>query len=268
MPATARGAREAAEAAVLRLRDTLAGRFALRLVELRIVDRSLALSSKLFIAILPVTILSTALVSGEAFGDELVTRFGLTGAGADAARSLFASPSQVQSGFGVLGLLILISSVLSFSRALETLYLDCWRLPPSADGALGRRLTWLAGFGVFVTVLSPLRSVLTEPLAQRLAAAAGAGALFMWTPYVLLGRRVAWRRLVPTAALTAGSVLVIGVGAAIALPRILTHNTERYGLIGFAFSMVTCLFALAGIVIAAAALGSLIDEERSRGPGA
>jgi membrane protein len=94
----------------------------------------------------------------------------------------------------------------------------------------------------------------------------GTGALFLWTPYVLLGRRLAWRRLVPTAALTAGAVLVFGIGAAIALPGILTHNTERYGLIGFAFSMVSCLFALAGIVIAAAALGSLIDEERQRAP--
>jgi hypothetical protein len=58
-----------------------------------------------------------------------------------------------------------------------------------------------------------------------------------------------------------GDELVARFGlAAIALPRILTHNTERYGLIGFAFSMVSCLFVLAGILIAAAALGSLIDE--------
>ena len=100
-----------------RFGHTLAGEFLVRLLELRIVDRALALSSKLFIAILPVSILSTSLVSDQGFGDELVARIGLKGAGADAARTLFASPNEVQAGFGFLGLLILASSVLSFSRA-------------------------------------------------------------------------------------------------------------------------------------------------------
>jgi membrane protein len=263
---TARRARDAAAAARLKLQDTLAGHFVVRLLELRVVDRALALSSKLFIAILPVAILSSALVSGQAFGDELVERFGLTGAGAHAARVLFAAPSQVQAGLGFLGVLILASSVLSFARALEAVYVDCWRLPPSAPAAFKRRLSWLAGFCLYVVVLSPLRTVVADPLPQRLVAAAGAGALFLWTPYVLLGRRVAWRRLVPTAAITGAAMLIMGVGAAIALPRMLTHNTERYGLIGFAFSMVSFLFVAAAVVIAAAVLGSVVDE-RSRRAG-
>jgi membrane protein len=262
---TARRARDAAAAARLKLDHTLAGHVLVRLLELRVVDRALALSSKLFIAILPVAILASALVSGQAFGDELVERFGLTGAGAHAARVLFAAPSQVQAGLGFLGVLILASSVLSFARALEAVYLDCWRLPPSTPAAFTRRLTWLAGFCLYIAVLSPLRTLITDPLAQRLVAAAGAGALFLWTPYVLLARRVTWRRLLPTAAITAAAMLILGVGAAIALPRMLTHNTERYGLIGFTFSIVTFLFVVAAVVIAAAVLGSVIDE-RSRRP--
>jgi membrane protein len=246
----------------LRLEQSLAGQFALRLLELQVVDRALALSSKLFIAILPVTILSTALVSGDSFGDELVLRLGLEGAGAHAARVLFASPSQIEAGFGVLGLVILASSVLSFARALEGVYLDCWRLPPAPSNAFRRRLTWLGGFSVYVILLSPLRSLITDPPAQRVAAAVVASALFLWTPYVLLGHRVSWRRLMPTAAISGGSILIAGVISALVMPTVLTHDTERYGLIGFAFGMVTWLFALAAVVIAAAALGSLIDERR------
>jgi membrane protein len=259
------GVRVTAENAWLRFGHTLAGRFLVRLVELQVVDRALALSSKLFIAILPVTILSTSLVSGQAFGDELVLRFGLTGPGADAARMLFASPSQVQAGLGFLGVLILASSVLSFARALEGVYLDCWRLPPAPSQAFRRRLTWLGGFALYALVLSPMRNLIADPLAQRLVAAAAAAALFLWTPYVLLGRRVTWRRLVPTSVLTGGAILVAGVVSAIVLPEILTHNTVRYGLIGFAFGIVSWLFAMAAVIIAAAALGSLIDE-RARTP--
>lgn len=253
-------------AARARLETTFLGRFIERLLELRLVDRSLALSSKLFIAILPLSILSTSLVSNESFGDELVDRFGLNGAGAHAARLLFASPSQVQSGIGLIGALILVSSVLSFARALEAVYLDSWGLEPSPLGALKRRLTWLAGFITYGVVLSPLREIMSDPLAGRIVAACGAALLFLWTPYVLLGRRVPWRRLVPTGAITGAAILVFGIGSAITLPRQVTQNTDRYGLIGFAFSLVSWLFIAAGVVIAAAVLGAQIDEHRRKVP--
>ena len=46
----------------------------------------------------------------------------------------------------------------------------------------------------------------------------------------------------------------------------LTTSTERYGLIGFAFTIVSYLFVAAAVVIAAAALGSLLDERKSSVP--
>ena len=64
----------------------------------------------------------------------------------------------------------------------------------------------------------------------------------------------------PTGVITGASILIMGIGAAIALPRMLTNSTEQYGLIGFAFSIVSYLFVGAAVVIAAAALGSLVDE--------
>src|SRR4051794_5523878 len=100
MTVTTRRARAAAAETLPRLKATILGRYAFRLLELRVVDRALALSSKLFVAILPLAILSSSLLAQRAFGDELVARFGLTGAGAHAARVLFASPSQVQSSIG------------------------------------------------------------------------------------------------------------------------------------------------------------------------
>jgi membrane protein len=259
---TARGIRAAAAELVPRLEHTLAGSYLVRLVELRVVDRALALSSKLFVAILPLAILSSSVLSSQGFGDELVNRFGLTGAGADAAHQLFASPSQVQSSIGLLGLVILVSSVLSFARALEAVYLDCWRLPALGAGAIKRRLLWLAGLCVYITLLAPLRSLLSDTSAHRLVAATGAAVLFLWTPYVLLGGRVTWRRLLPTSAITGASSLALNLGAAITLPGMLTTSTLRYGLIGFAFSIVTYLFVMSAVLIAAAALGSLLDERR------
>lgn len=249
-----------------RLDATFAGRFARELLELRVIDRALALASKSFIAVLPLTILSTAVVSGSSFGDELVRRFGLTGSGADAARELFAAPTQVEASIGVLGFVILISSVMSFSRALERVYLDCWRLPPLGS-ATALRLLWLAGFVLALAVLAATRSRWIDhdtPVSQWVLVTVAAGLLFLWTPYLLLGRRVAPRRLLPTAVLSGAGVLALAIGSTIALPRYITHDTERYGLIGFTFAIVSYLFAASLVVVGAAALGAMLDR-RARG---
>jgi membrane protein len=129
------------------------------------------------------------------------------------------------------------------------------------------RLTWLGGLIVYLVVLSPLKTGLNglgAEHAMRFVSAVGASALFLWTPSVLLGRRVPWRRLLPTAAVTGGATLVLGIGSAIVMPGVVSHNTERYGLIGFTFSMVSWLFVAALVVIAAAIVGKLLDEELVR----
>jgi membrane protein len=250
------------------LQGTLGGRFVEAFFEMRAIDRALALASKLFIAILPLSILVTAVVSGQAFGDELVSRFGLTGGGASAARTLFAAPAQVQAAVGLLGLVILTSSILSFASALQRVYLDCWRLDPAA-GAARSRLLWLAGLLVWVTVASTVHEGAegssVAVLSWLIAVVAG-GAFFLWTPFVLLGRRVRVRRLLPTALATGVALGVLAVGSDVVMPELVTQNTARYGLIGLTFSLVTWLFSGAVLVVSAAILGALLERTEGAGP--
>jgi hypothetical protein len=260
VPVDTAGATAMGAAALRGFQESLGGRFLEAFLQMRVIDRALALASKLFIAILPLSILVTAVVSGQAFGDELVSRFGLTGGGANAARSLFAAPAQVQAGVGLLGVVILTSSVLSFASALQRVYLDCWRLDPAA-GAARTRLLWLTGLVVWVTALSAVHET-TEgsdaSFVSWLLAAAGGGAFFLWTPFVLLGRRVPVRQLLPTALATGVALGVLAAGSDLIMPDLVTHNTARYGLIGLTFSLVSWLFSGAVLVVSAAILGALI----------
>ena len=92
-------------------------------------ERALALASKLFIALIPTTILTSSVLGADtSFGDTLVERFSLTGAGASAVRQLFASPDQVRGGISALGILILAYAVLSMAQALQRIYEDAWGL--------------------------------------------------------------------------------------------------------------------------------------------
>jgi membrane protein len=263
LPQRGRAVRTLAWSSWERFERSFAGMFLAELLEMRAVDRALALASKCFIAILPLSILSNAVVSGRAFGDELVRRFGLTGSGAAAARELFATPSQVEAGIGILGFVILVTSALSFARALERVYLEAWDLQtPTGMGAARTRLLWLVSLFLAMSVLS-LSHADPADTKSRIVSAVGGGVFFVWTPYVLLGGRVAWGRLVPTAAFSGVAVLALGIGSAIVMPELVTRNTARYGLVGLAFSLVSWLFTAALLIIAAAVFGALVDRRRA-----
>jgi len=238
------------------------------MVRIEVIERALALASKLFVAVIPLSIILKSIVPGSgSFGQDLVVRFGLTGAGASATRTLFASGSDVRGAVSVIGVVILLYSVLSFTRALQRVYVNVWRLHPQPFDALARQLVWIVGFVVYSAVLSPLHDlehghslgILYTATATLLGAA-----FWVFSPYVLLGRRIRWRRMLPTGLLTAAGISLYSIGTALFLPGIFTSNAERYGLIGIAFAMVTWLFAYAGVVIVCAVLAGTWDQHKQK----
>jgi membrane protein len=237
----------------------MAGACVSTFVEMRAIDRALALASKCFIALLPLSILSTAVISGREFGDELVRRFGLTGSGARAARVLFATPAEVQAGVGALGLVILITSALSLARAFERVYLEAWRLPAAGGRPTVNRLGWLLGLLVIWAALVEVHTLAPQHR-SLIPTGLGAGLFFLWSPHVLLGGSVSWRRLLPTALITGGAIVVLAVGSDVVMPRLVSHNTDRYGMIGLTFSLVSWLFSTALVIVSATILGAELDR--------
>ena len=235
------------------------------------IDRALALASKLFVAVIPLSILLRSVAPGsEDFGDDLVERLGLSGLGASATRTLFAKGTEVRGAVSVIGILIVLYSVLSFTRALQRVYMNIWRVKPQLPDARVRELTWMAGFAAYSVILAPLRSFEHSHDVPSLygPSAIALGAVFwLWTPYILLGKRVPWHRLIPPGFVTTVAITVYSIGTAIFLPDIFTRNAERYGLIGIAFGIVTWLFAYAAVVIVSAVLGWTWDQHRQAAAG-
>ena len=246
---------------------SFAGEVTAEIVRLEIVERSLALASKLFVAVIPLSIIISAMVPGtDNFGDSLVNRFGLTGPGAQATRTLFATEGEIRSAVSALGLVILFYSVFSFAKGLQRIYLDIWRLPAQQFEAVVRRAAWVLSFVVFTALLRPLRDFTDQhdlPLSGLTIAFVFGAVLWVWTPYLLLGRRVPWRRLLPTGILTTATVALYSIGCEIFLPEIFTTNAERYGLIGIAFGLVTYLFGYALVVVSTAVVTGAWDRHRA-----
>ena len=84
----------------------------------------------------------------------------------------------------------------------------------------------------------------------------------LWTsvPWLLLSRRVAWRRLIPVGALTSVCTSVYGIASTVYMPSLLETYSRRYGLFGVTLALVGWLLAIAFVLVAAAVTTAEFDR--------
>ena len=225
------------------------------MLRLNAIDRSLALGAQAFGAVIPLLILVEALEPGDTgISDELITRFDLEGAAAAAVDDAFAVTSG-QTSMTALSVLLLVVSVLSFTRRLQRLYEDTWEFEQRGFRGTGWGLAWIGFFVIYATLHPALDSVV-DGSAGIVMSLAGAFLIGLLTPYLLLGRRLPWRRLLPQAGVTAGGLTALGIWSAIYMPRAIESSARAYGAIGIAFAMLTWLWGLGIVLVGAAIYGS------------
>jgi membrane protein len=251
-------------------RESLPGRLVERFFELRPIERGLALGTKLFTAVVPAAIIvSGQLASPDALPTRIIDGLHLTGAGAHAVRELFGAPSSsVGSAVGVIGVLVMLYSLLSFARALQRLYEEAWRLPPMRTG-IAWGSVWLVAFAVYFSLATPLSRVLHDnglTVSAFVVSLVGGAVLWSLTPAILLGRRVPIRSLRRGGLVTALLLTLFNVGSKVYVPHSMTTNVQRYGLVGVTFTILTWLFAFSLMLIASAAAGAVLSGEAGETP--
>ena len=85
-------------------------------------------------------------------------------------------------------------------------------------------------------------------------------------PWLLLDRRIAWRRLIPAGALTAAGTSLYGVASTIYMPPLFESYSQRYGLFGVTLALIGWLLCIALIVVASTAVATELDQAKDRGP--
>jgi membrane protein len=242
----------------------LARRLVEPLVRFNLLDRSLALGAQAFGALIPLMIVLEAVEPGDTgMADELIDRFHLDGAGAEAVKEAF-SISTEQTSTTAIGVFVLVFSVLSFTRRLQRTYEDTWGFDQRGFRGTGWGLAWIGFFVVYASLHPALDGLVDNP-AGLLFSLAGAFALGLLTPYLLLGRRVPWRRLTLQAGLTAGGLIALGIWSALYMPRAIESSAAAYGAIGIAFALLTWLWGLGIVMVAAAVYGSPRMQWRASG---
>ena len=123
------------------------GRWWSRLLEVEFVDRSVALAAKAFVSLFPLLIIISALTPDRVRQEVLQAlsdRLGVDGASRQAVSQAFASPDAIKAATGVVGALLTVAFAVSFTTALQRMYLR-----PGADrraAACGTRVAARSGW--------------------------------------------------------------------------------------------------------------------------
>jgi membrane protein len=232
-------------------------RVARTLLELEVIDRSMALAGQVFAALLPLLIVlgSVSRSDGRDVANSFIERFKLSGDGAATLRAAMAPQTEVRSGTSVLSVVLLVVAALAFTRALQRLYTRVWRLE-----SLGWRgslwgVVWLGAFCVYWS-LQPVIVQLLDGAAATATSLVLSAVLWLFTPWLLLARTIRWHRLLPQAILTAASLTALGAVSAYYLPRAVAASGRQFGFIGAAFDLLSWLFVASFVVVAAAVAGA------------
>jgi membrane protein len=249
-----------------RLETTFPGRCASSFVALQGIDRSLVLASQAFTALIPLLLLVAALAPAghrDVVSSAVIGRFRLTGDAAAAVDQLFASPGS--GSIGLLSSFLLLFSGVSLTRRMQRMYQQAWRRepPPGVGHALHAVLgltALLLGISLLYLARALVGSLPWSDLLLVVVSASAGLVVFTTVPWLLLDRRVGWRRLLPTGVLTAGLSNVYGIASTIYMPRLMETYSRRYGLFGVTLALVGWLLAIAVILVASAVVAAEFDR--------
>ena len=82
--------------------------------------------------------------------DRIIDRYELTGGGADAVKDVFSPAGGTSTSVGVVGALLLLVAVLSFTRAVQRLFEQTWELAPLSVRNTLNGLRWAAALVAFL----------------------------------------------------------------------------------------------------------------------
>jgi uncharacterized BrkB/YihY/UPF0761 family membrane protein len=230
--------------AARRLEATFVGQAVGSFMNLQGIDRATTIAAQAFTALIPMLILASGLAptdDPDLVSDVLIRRFHLEGSAADAVRELFAHSAGASTG--VFSGVLLVFAGVSLARRLQRVYQDAWLLQPRTGvrGSLNAALA-LAVLFLEVGLLILARTLMgSGPSTWLLGGTASvAGSLLLWTtlPWLLLDRRISWRRLLPTGALTAFCAGVYAIATTLYMPRLMTTYSVRYGLFGVTLALI------------------------------
>jgi uncharacterized BrkB/YihY/UPF0761 family membrane protein len=233
-------------------------------------DRAVALASSALTALIPLAIIAGAVLpqaGGEDVAERIIDRWDLTGGGAEAVRDMFSPAAGTETDVTVIGALLLVVAVLSFTRAVQRLFEQTWELKPLSVRNTVNGLLWIAGLAAYLTISGWVHGVQDQSrleIAASVALLPVSAVFLVWSGWILTAKRISWRPFAPFGVVGAVALAVYSTGAAVYVPHLFSSYATRYGVIGAVFAMISALFCVMVVLVASATLGREVSEELTR----
>jgi membrane protein len=184
----------------------------------------------------------------------------------DYVRSAFAATSDIRRATGILGLILTVFFVNSFTTALRRVYVKAWRRP-AGGGVSGYALgaSWLLGVVAYFALLAGARGLLAAtPVALGIVAWVAAVGLWWITPWVMLQRQIRLRALLVSGLITGTAMVVYAATARVWMTHAVESNQLQFGYFGVTLSLVTFLSGAGLIIVASACAAPVLAQDQSR----
>ncbi|GAB3578756.1 hypothetical protein GCM10027579_03010 [Calidifontibacter terrae] len=249
-----------------RLSTSPVGRVYGRSVRLELGTHSLALAAQHVLCAAPFLVAMSALSRTWGFGDVghlLSDTMGLQGDAQNELMALFRTRAHETVGSFVIGFVLAFFFATGVSATMQRTFERIWDLHHADWTAAWRHLAWavattvLFGFALWVNKATHTWQIgtTTEVLLEATGTGVAAFVYYWWTQHVLLGGRIAARRLLPGAVLIGVGTVILIVATQVMAPAQVTEQVADYGLVGAAFILATILVAFSTTVLWGAYLG-------------
>ena len=246
-------------------------RFVLHLVrewqKLEPFDRAMTLAAQAFTSIFPLVIAAASVLrrdDSRQFGDKLSDLLGLPASTQKVLSDAVSPDAATITTFGILGLLIVLLSATSFSRALTRMYGKAWSVRPPPWSEWWRWIAAIVAIASCAVSLKVVQRVAVDNDAEivgLLLTGLVSSVLWTWVPWLLLARRVPWVLLTPGGVIMGMASVLLAIAGRIYMPRALEHAASRFGDLGVAFTYIGWLFSIAFVLIAATVVGKVLATE-------
>jgi membrane protein len=244
------------------------GQLTVQLVHVNILDTATRLAAQTFLTGLPVLLVLAAFAPATVrsnLEDSLRSVLGLRSVSLDEIKgTLQAGHSTEARTVGGIGVIVTLLSATACSRVLQRLCERSWHLPPApARLAAWRWVAWLLVWLVVLVFQGRIRDGFGVGWSLGLPLALLASVLlWWWSQYILLAGRMPWLPLLPGAVLTGVAVVALAGAAQIYVPHSLDRSIQRFGSLGFVFTLFSWLIVLFTAITACIATGYVIAHER------
>jgi membrane protein len=232
-------------------------------IKLEIFDRSMSIAAQFFTSVFPIVIMLATWFGDD--GSKLAKSLGLPSSTENLIDQAMAGQSQ--TAFGVVGVIIVLASATSLSRALTRAYASIWDLPrPRIQMVNAWRWVTVVMTLVLALLAARLFVRVTDGLPppgfwQLVSSILFDVGLTVFIGWILLAGAVPVRRLVPGALLFGVCMLFIRPASAVFLPRSLDQSAEHYGSFGVAFTYLAWLYIISYCLLASNAIGAVVTND-------